>query len=101
MAQKIENITYTFNAAVKKGGLFQIDLREGGIMAESWEVKVASGKATLVNDSHANASFGYNTKTFKADEAGADGKITLVATSISRLTKKSLGEKKTFTVTVL
>src|SRR6185312_3561631 len=92
MAEVIGNLMGTFNGidtfsgVLKKDGLFQITLLEKKA-TQSWDLQVASGKATFVTQNYTAIKNKYTTEdlggyreiVFSADEAGTNGYIELVA----------------------
>jgi len=85
-------LTTDFNAAIKKGETFQIDLLEGGAAGTRWKLDVVSGAAKPVETIPRRTNLGYVGRVFEAQERGD---IEIVATSIPT------GAKHTFKVKVI
>jgi hypothetical protein len=92
MAEQIQNITEKFNrvvnATVKKGSLFEIYYYSN--CEDSQTLDVTSGKATVVKDvpNKDKNDFDYYEykRTYRADQADADGNIVISITERARAT---------------
>ena len=106
MAEKIQNITDTFNrvvnATVKKGELFEMYYYSN--FEDRQILDVTSGKATVVKDvenkDKGKGAFDYYEykRTYRADQADADGNIVI---SITEHHRESTQKGQTYKIHVV
>jgi hypothetical protein len=76
----VHSLTPEFNtASISRGGIFHVDLHEGGIISHKWNLEVTSGKATFLGETNPGVA-GISEKWFKAEFEAGD--IEIVATSL-------------------